>query len=304
MQNSGLGNALNPLSSLAHEDVFGIPMLLLIGWRGYPETADEPQHVVMGKSTASFLQTLNIPTFVMKREGLGELAQAAKQATVANGPVALLVPPKFIESLDTSDRDAQRPLMAPSDFIRATIDGACDDAFFFGATGFTARLLVASAEQGNVDEARIFPLVGGMGHTFAVAARFALTKPDLQVICLDGDGGLLMHSGALARASALANTHLVHILLNNGAHQSVGGHPTIAPRFDFSALARNCGFQHVYQCATPTKLRQILTETTQHQGATFIEVDLGADPSMKLPRPTSTPSQMMRNFRASVIQHG
>lgn len=303
MQNSGLTNALNPLSSLAHHDVFGIPVLLLVGWRGFPGTPDEPQHLVMGKSTIDFLENMSIPTYVMREDASRDVEEAVEHVHRANGPVALLVPPGVIGSLNSGEEKLKRLSVQPIEFVEAVVEAAHHEAFYFSATGFSSRLLMACAQNGLVDQSRVFPLLGGMGHTFAVAARFALTRPDLQVVCLDGDGSLLMHTGALARASELSTTRLLHIALNNGTHQSVGGHPTIAPDCDFGALAGIFGFKDVVTCSSPHRLRQIVSEMTQAQGARFVEVKLASDPSMKLPRPASTPSEMLHEFRMRVHEH-
>ena len=303
MQNSGLPNALNPLSSLAHADIFGVPMLLLIGWRGHPDYADEPQHSVMGRETISLLQSMDIPIHQMGQEGMREVTEAAQDAMSSHGPVALLVPPKSIGSFAGVDQGAKHLGAEPGEFIDSVLKGASDDTFYFGATGFTSRLLMASAALGKVEGARVFPMVGGMGHTFAVAARFALLRPELPVVCFDGDGSVLMHTGSLARARDLMHTRFTYILLNNGAHQSVGGHPTIAPKCDFGTLARVFGFSQVLKCSSPVELLQTSGEV-QSQGSTFIQVVLEPDPALKLPRPEKSPIQILRDFRAKVDDSG
>lgn len=291
LQNSGLGNTLNPLASLADSAVYQLPMLLLIGWRGEPGVKDEPQHVKQGQMTPGQLELLGIPYRVLDAESDSEdaLSWAHQQLEDTHAPVALLVKKgTFAEYKSQSDK----PVL--SSMTREQALGALlplmDKAAIVSTTGKTSRELFelrAAAGQPQHD----FLTVGSMGHTASIALGVALGKPDKLVVCLDGDGSLLMHMGAMPIIGSKAPANLVHILLNNGAHESVGGQPTVGDRVDFSAIAKASGYHGYAQAAAVADIPQAWAAISDTPGPHLLEIRIAPGSRSDLGRPTKTPQQ-------------
>ena len=307
MQNSGLGNTVNPVSSLADPEVYGIPMLFIVGWRGEPGHKDEPQHVKQGRITEGQLDLLDIPHWIVDQDSDAEaLLDAAWQAmTARGGPVALLVragafddvkftPPAhplgWPEGLAPLRREAAiarvLELLAPEDIVLATT----------GKTGREVFELRAGAGQAQRD----FLTVGGMGHTASIALGIALARPERRVVCLDGDGSMLMHLGATAIVGDLAPANLVHVLLNNQSHESVGGQPTVAGRIDFAGIARACGYAAYHSARELDGIAAVFGALPAQAGPVLIEIHLWQGARKDLGRPTSTPQQNKAAFMAHI----
>ncbi|MDR2343416.1 MAG: phosphonopyruvate decarboxylase, partial [Spirochaetaceae bacterium] len=248
MQNSGLGNALNPLLSLCDRDVYGIPALLLIGWRGEPGDHDEPQHITQGRLTCPLLETSGIPYLVMadtENALCGQLDEVFRTLRLTGAPVALVVrkaafapwkPPPAENTLPASREEAIEQIM-----LSSPLD------FFFSTTGMASRELYELREKHGMGHGRDFLTVGSMGHASSIALGAALARPDAAITCLDGDGAALMHLGAFASIGVLSPPNLRHIVLNNGSHDSVGGQPTVAFSIDLGAIARASGYKHIHR---------------------------------------------------------
>ena len=298
MQNSGLGNALNPLLSLCDTDVYRIPALLLVGWRGEPGVHDEPQHITQGRLTCPLLETIGIPYLVLDgaEDALCGQLDAAFSVLRRGVPFALIArkgvfapwnPPPAENTLPMSREEAIESIMLYS-----------PDDFFFSTTGMASRELYELREKHGFPHGRDFLTVGSMGHASSIALGAALAKPDAAVTCLDGDGAALMHMGALAAIGVLKPPKLRHIVLNNGAHDSVGGQPTAAFGIDLAAIARACGYRRIYRADTLQTLRQVLRE--RRDGLEFIEVRVRRGSRPELGRPKSSPVENKTAFMAAL----
>ncbi len=228
MQNSGLGNAVNPLMSLCHQAVYGLPLLLLIGWRGEPGQPDEPQHLAMGAATLQILQDLQIPYQILDAESqFGEnIHSALATARTKSSPFALVCKKNvFRKSSLNSEMDLSLPL-SRAEAVRLLLESAGEKAVVVSTTGYTSRELFGQRFQAGEKRARDFLNVGAMGHASQIAFGLAIASSSRQVLCLDGDGSAIMHMGNFATIGKAQPHNLKHVVLNNGVHDSVGGQPT------------------------------------------------------------------------------
>lgn len=245
MQNSGLGNAVNPLASLACKPMLGIPMVLLIGWRGDPWHPDHVQHELQGEATPKMLDDLGIPYRVLGEEGLaaGEASGwAVSEARAIDAPVALLAPKGVLSGTKRQAADSSYPL-SREEAISAILDAVPSDAMFCATTGRASRELFHLRESREETHSLDYLNVGSMGHASSVALGLALGKPGRRIVCLDGDAATIMHMGALAVIPSLGVPNLLHIVLNNGAHESVGGQPSVGWEIDLTSVAEACGYE-------------------------------------------------------------
>lgn len=253
MQNSGIGNALNPLISLVDRAVYGIPMVLLIGWRGEPGSADWPQHRRQGELTPILLDVLKIPHRVLNADDVEmDIAEwAAMTARDSNCPAAVLVKKGVLaltEKADFAAQDQSYPL-SREDAISRVLSCAPQNSIFVATTGRAARELYALREARRESHQQDFLNVGAMGHALSIAAGIATARRDRPVICLDGDAAAIMHLGSVPVAAAIGLSNLLHVVLNNGAHESVGGQPTIAFNADLNTIAAASGFATIGRAA-------------------------------------------------------
>jgi len=268
MQNSGQGNAVNPLASLADPDVYSIPMVLLVGWRGQPGVHDEPQHVKQGKITVSLMETLGIPATVLADEGsegsggLGGLAGWRNQVSSAcelamreKRPVALVVKKGLFDEYKLQNRKPDIAELPREKAIELVLDSLPADAVIVSTTGMISRELYeirerkfhspTSAQNSNSAQCHShdFLTVGSMGHASMIALGIAMAQPDRKVFCLDGDGASIMQMGNMAIVGQSSCGNLTHIVFNNSAHDSVGGQPTVGGNIDLPAIAKACGYR-------------------------------------------------------------
>jgi len=292
LQNSGLGNIVNPLLSLLHREVYGIPCIFVIGWRGEPDLHDEPQHLVQGRLSLPLLETMGVHTMVLTQETTpADVAQwIEKQRThlAAGGQCTLLV---CDGALTYPKRKYTNDFPLRREEAIATILAAAGDAVIVATTGKTGRELFELREARGEDHAHDFLTVGSMGHAAAIALGIALHRPEWRVIVLDGDGAALMHMGAMATIGAAAPTNLVHILLNNEAHESVGGAPTAAHSVNFSAIAAALGYQAIQTADTKDDLTCALAELQTADALSFLEIRTAIGSRADLGRPTTTPHE-------------
>jgi phosphonopyruvate decarboxylase len=245
MQNSGQGNAVNPLASLADPDVYSIPMVLLVGWRGEPGVHDEPQHVKQGKITLSLFKTLGIPTSVIPDDEPAALALAASavaQALAESRPVALVARKGLFAPHTLRNKPADISTLRREDAIEGILRALPPAAVVVSTTGMISREVYETRERLGQDHSRDFLTVGSMGHALMIALGIAKAQPDRPVVCLDGDGATLMQMGNLAIAGQSGCPNLTHIVLNNASHDSVGGQPTVAGNLDLEKLAETLGY--------------------------------------------------------------
>lgn len=294
LQNSGLGNAINPLLSLADPEVYSIPMLLMIGWRGEPGSADEPQHVKQGRVTLSLLQAMEIPYVILETtttDWQGVIKSACRQMKDRQGPVAIVVKAGTFEPYQLDGQDEVGHLLTREQAIEIIIDELAEGDIIVSTTGKTSRELFELREKRGQEHGGDFLTVGSMGHSSQIALGIALQKPNRQVICLDGDGSILMHTGALAIIGQMAPANLKHIVINNEAHDSVGGQRTASPNVDYVGLARAMGYRFASRGGTRQEVRDALLKMLENEGPCFLEVRVKKGARKDLGRPTTTPLQ-------------
>lgn len=245
MQNSGQGNAVNPLCSLADPDVYSIPMVLLVGWRGEPGMKDEPQHVKQGKVTVSLFKALGIPTEVLpdaEPAALELTRQMIERAKVESRPVALIVRKGLFAEYNLQNKKPDIAMLKREAAIQAILESLGDETVVVSTTGMISREVYETRERLGQGHEKDFLTVGSMGHAIMIALGIAKAQPKQRVVCLDGDGASIMHLGNMAIAGQSRCGNLTHIVLNNSAHDSVGGQPTVGGVIDLSAIAAACGY--------------------------------------------------------------
>lgn len=244
MQNSGVGNAINPLASLVDENVYNLPMLLLIGWRGQPGTDDWPQHICQGNSTIGLLNCLGISCEILggdQNRILDIIKNSIDIIKESNKPYALVVPKGVFSGEKENERDDRFPLNR-SEAIEIILDVLPKDTFYIATTGRATRELFYLREKRNEKKDHDFLNVGAMGHASSIALGMALEKPNKQFVVLDGDSSCIMHMGAMTTVGKCNVPNYLHIVLNNGAHESVGGQPSAGFVVNFTEIARACGY--------------------------------------------------------------
>lgn len=291
MQNSGEGNAINPLASLADGDVYHIPMLLLIGWRGRPGVHDEPQHVKQGKITLGLLNTLGIDYDVLSTDETVAEKQIAKAASVLEkGDVYALVVEKG--TFDDYKLQSIKPstLTLSREEAIQTVAAAMDNSdVVVSTTGMISRELFETRTAKGQSHERDFLTVGSMGHASQIALGIALEQNGRRVWCFDGDGATIMHMGSMAIVAANAPKDYVHVVFNNGAHDSVGGQPTVGLTIDLPAVARAVGYKAAFSVDKKDALLAVLDEVKRAEGPVLLEVKVKKGNRKDLGRPTTTP---------------
>ena len=300
MQNSGQGNAINPLTSLVDPRVYSIPMLLLIGWRGEPGTEDEPQHVKQGEVTLPLLETLGIDHELLP----GNLEQAVAGLDGAvdvmlrfSRPYAFVVRKGTFEAYESQARPDSHCEMVREDVVKMVAEALGPQSVVVSTTGKASReLFEYRAALGHERSGQDFLTVGSMGHASQIALGIALAKPDRQVVCLDGDGALIMHMGALAIIGSQAPRNLKHVVVNNGAYDSVGGQPTVGYDIDIPAIAQACGYAVVLRAESRDELKVQLGALQASEGPALLEVRVNRGARIDLGRPTLTPVENKESF--------
>jgi phosphonopyruvate decarboxylase len=300
MQNSGLGNAVNPIASLADGEVYRIPVLLIVGWRGEPGVHDEPQHVKQGKVTLGQLDLLGIPYRILDAGSDYEkiIAELFDHFARNGTPAAIVVRKDAFAEYDSEKKRPALGEMKREEALELILAGIGPEALVVSTTGKTSReVFELRAKRGEAQ--RDFLTVGSMGHTSSIALGVALGRPERKVVCLDGDGSALMHLGALPIVGSLKPANLVHVLLNNGAHESVGGQATVAGSVDFRALSAACGYRSYLKATSAAELSEAVKSIAGLQGPVLLEVYLKQGSRKELGRPTSTPEANKAAFMAA-----
>ncbi|HEX9565840.1 MAG TPA: phosphonopyruvate decarboxylase [Gemmatimonadaceae bacterium] len=293
LQNSGFGNLVNPLISLTDPEVYGLPIILLIGWRGEPGTKDEPQHMVQGRVQEGLLRTLGVPSVTMGPESNpAEVASWAVQtARARGGPVAILVRKGTFASYRAAVAAPKDPYPTREEIIEVVLERVDERDVVVATTGMTSREVFEVRERRGEGHGQDFLTVGSMGHASAIALGLAAHLPDRHVWCLDGDGAALMHLGAMTTLGTSGLVNVVHVLLNNGAHDSVGGQPTVGRLIDFQAIARASRYRFTARAGTIAELRRALGEEALRWGPSMLEVWVRKGARSNLGRPTTAPMQ-------------
>lgn len=290
MQNSGLGNTINPLTSLADAEVYSVPMLLIIGWRGEPGVKDEPQHCKQGRITTTQLDTLEIPYWILDEESnsIEQIGTACASAIEKQAPVALIIRQNTFAPYASSHPKQALSELERETCLREILKLSHSDDLIVSTTGKTSRELYDLRNE-RKELQQDFLTVGGMGHAASIALGVALGRPDRRIICLDGDGSLIMHMGSMAVISQQKPKYFIHILLNNASHESVGGQPTAADTIDFDKLSHALGYIHYAKAETLSELINHWQYINNLKGPVFLEIRLKCSSRKNLSRPTSTP---------------
>lgn len=288
MQNSGMGNALNPLASLVDKHVYAVPMLLLIGWRGQGDSEpNHPQHKLQGEITPGLLDVMHIPFAVLtddEKDFEHVIEAAVAYSADKRAPYGLIAPKGVMADPDKPNNvDASYP-MSREEAIEVILDHMPANTIYSATTGRATRELFFLREKRNESMAYDFLNVGSMGHASSVALGIALEKPDRHVVALDGDAAAIMHLGAMTMVSKLCVPNFMHVVLNNGAHESVGGQPSAGHRVDFTKIAEACGYATVHHAVTTKgELIEAVKELRDCNRASFLDCRIHRGLSRKLP---------------------
>lgn len=303
LQNSGLGNVVNPLTSIADAEVYSVPMLMIIGWRGEPGVKDEPQHVKQGRISPKMLDALEVPYIVVDRssDAAAVIRQAVAMMKEKGQPVALLVRKDAFDTFEgKGEALSEGGPLSREEAIAIVAETISSDSVIVATTGFTSRELYEYRLRNGQEAPKDFLTVGGMGHTASIAAGIAIAQPDRQVVCLDGDGSVLMHMGAMAVIGKAAPKNLVHIVLNNGVHDSVGAQPTAGFTVDFQGVARACGYAFVSGSDNREGIVAAIRQASELNGPAFIELRIRHGARKDLGRPKSTPIENKINLMQQI----
>lgn len=298
LQNSGLGNALNPLISLAHKSVYQIPILLIIGWRGEPGSDDEPQHQAQGSITLPLLDICGI-SHIRLSSGTSEseISEFVERSSTANnGPFAIVVSKNGLSVKNKKMNHHADALLTRTSAMKAITQGINNKDIIVSTTGKLSRELLAIRES-DAETRADFLCVGGMGHASSISTGLAISNPSRRVFCLDGDGALQMHLGSAATIGDVSPKNLFHFVFNNGSHDSVGGQSVTAPSLDYQTLFKAFGYRHQFLATTVNEIEDLLLFCYQNSGPILIEIKIESGDSNNLPRPSESPIMAKEKFQ-------
>ena len=297
MQNSGEGNIINPLASLTDQEVYNIPVLLLIGWRGRPGVHDEPQHVKQGKVTTGLLNVMGVNYEVLSKEEDKAVKQIEKAAkALANKEVfALVIEKDTFEDYKLQNVEVNDLTMTREEAIQTVAAALGEKDCIVSTTGMISRELFEYRAVMNQGHERDFLTVGSMGHASQIALGIAMAKTDRKVWCFDGDGAAIMHMGSMAIVANKVPKNYIHVVFNNGAHDSVGGQPTVGLKIDLPAVAKAVGYKAAISVSSKEELEKELSTLNSQLstlgGPVLLEVQVKKGNRKDLGRPTTTPIQ-------------
>ncbi|MBO7210666.1 MAG: phosphonopyruvate decarboxylase [Methanobrevibacter sp.] len=299
MQNSGEGNIINPVASLLNDKVYAIPTIFVIGWRGEPGVHDEPQHIYQGEITCKLLDLMDIDNFVIDKDtdrdaivsvmenSFNDILKAGKNVAFVVKKGALTYDEKVVYENDN--------LMEREEIIEHII-GISEDDPIISTTGKASRELFELREKYNQSHKYDFLTVGSMGHTSSIALTIAINKPDKTIWCIDGDGSILMHMGAMALVGETNPKNFIHVVINNGAHETVGGMPTVAKDIDLVSIAKSCGYSYAVSVDNFDDLDHQLEKAKNLNELSLIEIKSSIGARADLGRPTTTPIENKEKF--------
>lgn len=298
MQNSGEGNIINPVASLLSDKVYAIPMVFIVGWRGEPGVHDEPQHVYQGEVTIKLLDDMDIRSFVISGETTDEEvehAMAEFRKVLSKGKDVAFVIKKgaLTDAPKVEYKNGNK--MTREEIIRHIVKVSGDDPIV-STTGKASRELFETRVANDQSHKYDFLTVGSMGHSSSIALGVAINKPEQRIWCIDGDGAVLMHMGAMAVIGANKPKNLVHVVINNGAHETVGGMPTVASEIDLVKIAQACGYPHAVSVDDFAALDRELEIAKSRRELSLIEVKCSIGARDDLGRPTTTALENKQNF--------
>ncbi len=293
LQNSGIGNIVNPVASLLNDKVYAIPCVFVVGWRGEPNVHDEPQHIFQGEITVKLLEDLDIRTFIIDKNTTG--AQVTEKLEewrplFNSGKQAAFVVKKGALEFDGKIEYKNDYELKRENAVERIVDVAQDD-LIVSTTGKTSRELFEIRERNGRGHEYDFLTVGSMGHSSSIALGVALNKPDKKVWCIDGDGAALMHTGALAVIGSLKPKNFVHVVINNASHESVGGLPTAAGSADLCKIAKACGYINAVCVDNENELNAVLKKAKTVSELSFIEIKCAIGSRPDLGRPTTAAAE-------------
>jgi phosphonopyruvate decarboxylase len=297
MQNSGIGNAVNPLMSLVDPDVYAIPLVLVIGWRGEPGVHDEPQHVKQGKVTLPLLEAMGIPYAILTGSDDALEAQiSACYASIANTgkPYAFVVQKDTFAPYALVKNEKLEAELGREEAIGIVLESSRPDELFVSTTGMASRELYELRVKNGQGHEKDFLTVGSMGHASQIALAIAINKPDRHVTVIDGDGACIMQMGGLSSIGTRKVSNFRHIVINNGAHDSVGGQPTVGFRIDIPAIAKACGYAKTVSVTTKAELEKALS--LKDKGPLLIEIKVRKGSRKDLGRPKESPVENKKAF--------
>lgn len=299
MQNSGIGNMVNPLASLANGDVYGVPMLFIVGWRGEPGVKDEPQHVFQGKITCELFETLAVTYSVIDQntteEEMAAILQEAGNTLERGDQFAIIVKKGTFEKEEPFTWDNGNP-MEREEVLGRILQALPRDTAIVSTTGKISRELYEQSDKIYGSHENLFMTVGGMGHASMIALGVAGKRPDKTVVCIDGDGAVLMHMGALPLIATQAPKNFYHIVINNMAHESVGAMPTGCQQTSFAEVARAAGYKTVDKLETLEAVDQIGTRIQEAEGPVLFEIPVSLRARSDLGRPKESARQNKEIF--------
>ena len=298
MQNSGEGNVINPLASLLNDKVYAIPMIFIVGWRGEPGVHDEPQHIYQGEVTVKLLEDMDVAAYVVTKETTEEELDAQMQvfrSLLAKGKDVAFVVKKGALSFEKNVEYSNKNHMRREEIIEHIVNVSKEDPIL-STTGKASRELFEIREKNGQSHKYDFLTVGSMGHTSSIALGVVLQKPQQKIWCIDGDGAMLMHMGAMAVIGANKPSNLVHIVINNGAHETVGGLPTVASEINLVKMAEACGYPYAVRVSEFEQLDKELQAAKERRELTLIEVECAIGAREDLGRPTTTAVENKENF--------
>ncbi len=293
MQNSGEGNIINPLASLTDREVYNIPVLLLIGWRGRPGVHDEPQHVKQGKVTTGLLNVMGVNYEVLSKEEdkAAKQIEKAASALLDNEVFALVIEKDTFDEYKLQNVNANDLTMTREEAIQTVASALSSKDVIVSTTGMISRELFEARAAWGQGHERDFLTVGSMGHASQIALGIALEKTDRRIWCFDGDGATIMHMGSMAIVASKKPANYIHVVFNNGAHDSVGGQPTVGLAIDLPAVAKALGYSAAFSVSTIQELKSQLSILNSQfsEGPVLIEVKVKKGNRKDLGRPTTTP---------------
>ena len=297
MQNSGLGNFVNPYTSLLHKDIYDIPFILLVGWRGEPGVKDEPQHIFQGKITLELLKLLEIKYIIIdENTNLEILIKEIKENIDSQYPLALVIRKNTFEKDDRAF-ESNNSLPKRNEALEKILNLFDEKTLYISTTGKLSRELYEIRKISNQTPNDLY-VVGGMGHASSIAYGINQNLNENQVVCLDGDGSLLMHMGSLGIIGQSNMKNFIHVIFNNSSHESVGGQPNIYSQIDSNGLAKSLGYKNVLIVKNIEEFDHI--DTKNFAGPTFIEVKVQNSSDRNLLRPDKTPEENKKNFMEKV----
>ena len=298
MQNSGEGNIINPVASLLNDKGYAIPMIFIVGWRGEPGVYDEPQHIYQGEVTIKLLEDMNIKTFVISKNTTSEeVAETMEEfrRLLAEGKDVAFVIRKGALSYDEEVEYKNSNTMMREEIIQHIVKVSGEDPVI-STTGKASRELFETRTANKQSHKYDFLTVGSMGHSSSIALGVAINKPEAKIWCIDGDGAVLMHMGAIALLGTNAPNNMVHIVINNGAHETVGGMPTVADGINLVAIAKACGYPNAVCVENFEELDRELETAKKRDELTFLEVKCSIGARENLGRPTTTALENKEKF--------